>query len=80
MEKLLTPDDVAGILQISNRTAYKIMHQIPHMERPFRVSELGLRDWINKQTRTANEPKKRKVEKRMPMMADFHIPRKRVEV
>ena len=78
MEKLLTPDDVATILQVSKRTAYTIMHQMPHMERPCRVSELGLRSWIDKQTRTVGEPKKRRTEQRMPMMADFHIPRKRV--
>ena len=39
MDKLLTADDVAEVLQVSRRTAYKIMHEMPHMESPFRVAE-----------------------------------------
>ena len=46
MEKLLTPDEVAEVLRVSRRTAYRIMHQMPHIETPFRVAETGLRAWI----------------------------------
>lgn len=46
MDKLLTPDEVAEVLRVSRRTAYRIMHQMPHMETPFRVAETGLRAWI----------------------------------
>lgn len=51
MDKLLTPDDVAVILQVSRRTAYTIMHQIQHLEKPFRVSEAGLRVWLAEHTK-----------------------------
>jgi len=50
MDKLLTPDDVAAILQVSRRTAYTYIGQMIHLERPLRVSESSLRAWIIERT------------------------------
>ena len=83
MEKLLTPDDVAAILQVSRRTAYTIMHQMTHLERPFRVSEIGLRAWLYERTaqpedRNQGKTKARQRPVKMPMLGnDYHIPRRR---
>ena len=83
MDKLLTPDDVAEILQVSRRTAYTIMHQIPHLERPFRVSEAGLRAWLYERTaqpedRNQGKTKAHQRPVKMPLMGqDYHIPRRR---
>lgn len=82
MEKLLAPDDVAGILQVSRRTAYTIMHQMPHLERPFRVSESGLRAWLYERTRQPEgkgkgKQKARRGREQMTAAADFRIPRRR---
>ena len=48
MTKLLTPADVAGILQVSKRSAYDYMGQMVHLQNPLRVTEQALQDWINK--------------------------------
>jgi hypothetical protein len=83
VDKLLTPDDVTAILQVSRRTAYTIMHQMPHLERPFRVSESGLRAWLYERTAQPEENGKGKQKARqravkMPLMGqDYHIPRRR---
>jgi hypothetical protein len=83
LEKLLTPDDVAAILQVSRRTAYTIMHQMPHLERPFRVSESGLRAWLYERTAQPEEKGKDKGKAhqrpvKMPLLGnDYHIPRRR---
>jgi hypothetical protein len=83
MDKLLTPDDVAAILQVSRRTAYTIMRQMPHLERPFRVSEAGLRAWLYERTAQPEEKGKGKTKARqravkMPLLGnDYHIPRRR---
>lgn len=82
MDKLLTPDDVAAILQVSRRTAYTIMHQMPHLERPFRVSESGLRAWLYERTaqpegRNQGKQKARQRAVKMPLVSDYHIPRRR---
>lgn len=85
IEKLLTPDDVAQVLQVSRRTAYRIMHQMPHLETPFRVTENGLRAWLNDRTAqpVALERGKEKTRPRavkMPLVGDgFHIPRRRAQ-
>ena len=47
MEKLLTPDDVASILSVSKRTAYDLMKGMQRIEKPLRVTEASLREWIN---------------------------------
>ena len=83
MDKLLTPDDVAEILRISRRTAYTIMHQMPHLEKPFRVSESGLRAWLYERTRqpetqSQGKQKARQQAVKMPLLGhDYHIPRRR---
>jgi len=83
MDKLLTPDDVAAILQVSRRTAYTIMHQMPHLEKPFRVSEAGLRAWLYERTRQPEDKNKGKTKAhqravKMPLLwNDYHIPRRR---
>jgi hypothetical protein len=82
IERLLAPDDVAAILQVSRRTAYTIMHQMPHLERPFRVSESGLRAWLYERTRQPEDKGKGKGKARqravkMPLVSDYHIPRRK---
>lgn len=34
-------------MSISKRSAYTVMHRIPHMDSPLRVTERALRDYIN---------------------------------
>jgi len=83
MDKLLTPDDVAAILQVSRRTAYRIMHQMPHMETPFRVAETGLRAWIAGRTvapatESKGIAKARQRAAKIPMVGEaYKIPRRR---
>ena len=83
MEKLLTPDDVAEVLRVSRRTAYRIMHQMPHIENPFRVAESGLRAWLYERTaqpegKGKGKQKARQRAVKMPLLGhDYHIPRRR---
>lgn len=80
MDKLLTADDVAEVLQVSRRTAYKIMHEMQHMESPFRVAESALRSWIWDKTKLPGEKggkKKRAAFRAAATGADWHIPRRR---
>lgn len=50
MERLLTADDVAQVLKTSRRSAYRHMHDMVHLEAPFRVTETALRAWIAQKT------------------------------
>lgn len=50
MEKLLTPDDVAEVLQVSRRTAYTYMHQMRHLENPLRVTREALQAFLSAKT------------------------------
>lgn len=82
MDKLLTPDEVAGILSVSRRTAYRIMHQMPHIETPFRVAETELRVWLGRKTvssamETKGKAKTRQRAAKIPLVNDYHIPRRR---
>ena len=83
IDKLLTPDDVAHVLQVSRRTAYRIMHQMPHIETPFRVAESGLRAWLAGKTvdpammETKGKAKTRQRAVKIPLVNDYHIPRRR---
>ena len=83
MEKLLTPDEVAEVLRVSRRTAYRIMHQMPHIETPFRVAESGLRAWLAGRTvdpamENQGKGKARQRALKMPLVGnDYHIPRRR---
>lgn len=83
MEKLLTPDDVAHVLQVSRRTAYRIMHQMPHLETPFRVAESGLRAWMAGRTvdpamENQGKGKARQRAAKIPLVGEvYKIPRRR---
>jgi hypothetical protein len=83
MEKLLTPDEVAAILRVSRRTAYRIMHQMPHLETPFRVAETGLRAWVagrtvSPATESKGKAKARQRAAKMPLVGEvYKIPRRR---
>lgn len=50
MERMLSPEQVAEILSVKKSTAYTMIHQMPHMERPLRVSERALREYIESRT------------------------------
>lgn len=50
MERLLTVDDVAAALRVCRRTAYTYMGQMIHLDKPRRVSEYSLREWIRERT------------------------------
>ena len=50
MERLLSPDMVAEIMSISRRSAYTLMHSIPHIEQPLRVKEKELQRYIESKT------------------------------
>lgn len=47
MERLLNPDQVAEIMVVNRRKASYIMkHEMEHMDKPLRVKEQALRDYI----------------------------------
>ena len=82
MDKLLTPDEVAEVLRVSRRTAYRIMHQMPHIENPFRVAETELRVWIAGRTvapatESKGKAKARQRAAKITLLNDYHIPRRR---
>ena len=83
MDKLLTPDEVAEILRVSRRTAYRIMHQMPHIQTPFRVAETGLRAWIagrtvSPATESKGKAKARQRAVKMQLVGEvYKIPRRR---
>lgn len=78
IDRLYTPEEVAEILQVSVRTAYKVMHQMPHMQRPFRVAESALWAWMQgKIMAPAETPRKRPKCEIRPVSDDWHIPRRR---
>lgn len=71
MEMLLTPDDVAQVLSVSRRTAYDIILQMPHLERPRRVSEHSLHEWMMAHTVDPTARIRGRTD------TDWRIPRKR---
>lgn len=83
IDKLLTPEEVSEILQVSRRTAYRIMHQMPHIKTPFRVAETELRVWLGRKTvdpamiETKGKAKARQRALKIPLVNDYHIPRRR---
>ena len=86
MDKLLTVDDVAGILRVSRRTAYNYMGQMIHMTQPLRVTETSLRQWISGRTVDPEEQHSRKGKNKapkkgaeLPGLREYHIPRRRAE-
>ena len=50
MVAMLTADDVAGILKLSRRSAYTVMRSMPHTEKPLRVTERALAEWVDRRT------------------------------
>lgn len=50
MVAMLTADDVAVALKVSRRSAYTVMRAMPHMERPLRVTERALAEWVDHRT------------------------------
>lgn len=50
MERFLSPAQVAEQLSISKSQAYNIVHQMPYLKSPLRVSEMALKDWIERNT------------------------------
>ena len=74
MDRLLTPADVAGILRVSKRTAYKLMQGMARIERPLRVTEESLREWIN-QKAVIPEAEKKKGH-RHKMISNWYIERR----
>ena len=78
IEKLYTPEEVAEVLHVSVRTAYKVMHQMPHMQRPFRVAESALWAWMRGNTVSpAEAPRKRPRREKAPIPHEWRIPRRR---
>lgn len=45
----MSPEMVAEIMSISKRKAYDVMHELPYLPRPLRVSERDLREYIRDQ-------------------------------
>ena len=79
MDRMLTVDDVARVLQVSRRTAYTYMAQMIHMDSPRRVSEYGLSAWIRARTvdpamQDKGKQKTRQTALKTPIT---HIPRRR---
>ena len=74
MERLLTVDDVARYLQCSRRSAYTYMGEMAHMERPLRVTQTGLNEWISRKT---VGPEKARMKTRSAILAaGFRIPKR----
>lgn len=60
MERMLSPEQVAEILSVKKSTAYTVIHRMPHMESPLRVSERALREYIESRMVYPIQPKRRK--------------------
>ena len=50
MERYLSAKQVAEILNCSDKTAYNVIHEMPFLERPLRVSERILKQYIEDHT------------------------------
>ena len=59
MEKLLRPKDVKEILNCSEDTARKYMHQMDHTENPLRVTTAAVSEWIESRMQPAAGKRKR---------------------
>lgn len=83
IDKLLTVDDVAQALQVCRRTAYTYMAQMYHLERPRRVTERALQNWIQDRSSAPKDAAWVKSAKRQrrgawrPETTDYRIPRRR---
>ena len=45
VKRLLSADDIAERYQCSKKTASRYMRKMPHMEKPFRVTEQAVEAW-----------------------------------
>ena len=78
MERLHSVNDVASMLQVSPRTAYKYMSQMAHLTRPLRVTESSLRAWIAQNTAQPGETHEKIRAKRGKNRSEtYRIPRRR---
>ena len=78
MQKMLTVDDVAETLQISRRSAYRYMAGMVHLERPMRITEGALREWILRGTVDPDAPKRPRITPRRHTGPDaYRIPKRR---
>ena len=50
LDRYLSPAQVAEALSVSKRKAYDIIYQMPHLDRPLRVSERIIKAWIEQRT------------------------------
>lgn len=83
-DRLLKAEQVAEILQVCVRTAYTIMHQMEHMERPFRVRESALENYIRDHSagpgqnlKSAPKRKRYQTYQKQAAEPDWRIPRRR---
>lgn len=74
--KLFTVDDVAVILRVSRKTAYKKMHEMRHMEHPFRVEESVFMAFIAANTICPMKKPQLKNAARYGLTEDGHIKRR----
>lgn len=79
MDRLLTADNVADILQVSARTAYGYMSEMPHIDRPRRVTEGVLKAWITGRTVIPAEKKvgRNRYRLRDAIAEDYRIPKRK---
>lgn len=85
MEKLMTVEDVAEVLQVATATAYRKMKEMRHMTSPLRVTESDFMAWLQQKMDAPGEkqkkPRKTRVQpiRRAMPGADgkFHVPRVR---
>ena len=80
MERMLTVDDVAETLQISRRSAYRYMAGMVHLEKPMRITEGALREWISRGTVDPDAPRRPRVTARRHTGPDtFRIPKRQTK-
>lgn len=79
MDRLLTAENVADIMQVSTRTAYGYMSEMPHIDRPRRVTEGVLRAWIVGRTVVPAEKKtgRNRYRLRDAITEEYRIPKRR---
>lgn len=68
--QLLNSADVAGIMKISRRLARQKMREMKHFERPLRVDEKALMEWVKANQKPA-EIKKKPVQGRRIGMLEY---------
>lgn len=51
IDRYYSPKQVMELLSVSKSRAYQIFEQMPCLQRPLRVSERELKDWIARNTK-----------------------------